>query len=233
MVITFLLSLVLTQEASAYLSDTDLTGLYPAGHSGYSDWARGVGFIENRYGFRYNSWFKTFDQSAPITVTAPLQAKNRLPAFGSYPGFIFRESITGKITVTEEYGRELIYHFPSLSSASFKNADLLFLVTGPSRGSEEVSLLADGKEIFSPELSRRQMRYRVSLLGIAPESLQDGELILKFLAPEGDYIIRQIALNIKATDPTPMHAPIPASLWLLGSGLGILGAIKLTRKFKN
>jgi hypothetical protein len=102
--------------------------------------------------------------------------------------------------VTEEFGREFIYHFPGLSNSSLEKVDLLFSVRGPRIDSETVLLVADGREIFASELSGRQMQYRINLLDIAPESLQDGELVLKFLAPEGDYFVRQVTLNIEATE---------------------------------
>jgi hypothetical protein len=145
----------------------------------------------------------------------------------------FREVVGGRFIVTEESPREFSFDFSSLAGLSFEKADLVLSVRGPKRGSETVSLLADGTEIFVSELSRRQMKYRIDLLEIAPESLWDGGLVLTLLAPEGDYLVRHIALKIRAKEPDTTAVPIPASLWLFGSGLGTLGTIKLMKRVEK
>jgi hypothetical protein len=134
----------------------------------------------------------------------------------------FREALRGTFIVTEENGREFSFDFSSLLGLSIEKAYLSFSVMGPKSGPERISLLADGMEIFSSELFRFQKNYQIDLSKVALESLRDGELALKFLAPEGDYIVRHIALNIWAKEPAVAPVPIPASVWLFGSGLGML-----------
>ena len=205
MMIILLLSLMFAQEASACFSDLGLTRVYGTGHSRYGDWdwAWALGFIGNRHELRYNNWFDHGQSD-------------------HYPVERFRGVINGKYLVTEEHAREFTFDFSSLDGLSFVKADLRFSVKGPKRGSEEVSLLADGVEIFSSELSRRQMNYRIDLLKLASDSLGDRDLTLKFLAPEGDYFVRHIALDIRVKDPDVTPVPIPASFWLFGSALGTL-----------
>jgi len=210
MIVILLLSMVLAQEALASFSDLDPTHRYGTGHSRNGDWDWAFGSFGDRHGPRDNDWF----------------GHGR---WDHYPVVKFQEAVNGKFIVTEEHSREFSFDFSSLLGSSFEKAVLTFSVMGPKRGSEEVALLADGTEIFTSELSRRQMNYRIDLLKVAPESLQDGDLTLKFLAPEGDYFVRRIALDIRAKEPAATPVPIPASFWLLGSGLATL-LISATKK---
>ncbi len=146
---------------------------------------------------------------------------------------MFTATMRGPMTVTEEKGREFIYQFSPLSGLSFEEADLLFIVRGPKKGSATATLLSDGMEIFASEISRRRAKYRLDLLEIAPESLQDGELVLKFLASGSDYFIPRITLTLRAIETGSVNVPIPPGFWLFVSGLGILGAIKFIKKVEH
>ena len=220
MVAILLLSVVLAQEALANFSDPDLTRPYGTGHMRDRDWDWAFSTFGNEHGPRDNDWFGH-------------------GWWDRYPVERFHEVINGKFIVTEEHSREFSFNFSNLLGSSFEKAVLSFWVNGPKKGSEEVSLWADGTQIFTSELSRRQMNYRIDLLKIAPQSLKDGELTLKFLAPEGDYFVRRIALDIRAKEPDVAPVPIPGSVWLLGSGiLGTLVAnsglgTHLIRRFKK
>ena len=137
--------------------------------------------------------------------------------------YSYEEIVKGKFKVTEE-GKEFFFHFPfQTGHIKIAGATLRFSIMEWRGRPVETSVLADGTEIFEKLTSRRQQNFEII---VPTKDLEDSKLLVEFLAPYGSYVVSNISLDIQEM-PTPISSiPIPGGIFLLGSGLCGLLAVK-------
>ncbi|WP_155920573.1 VPLPA-CTERM sorting domain-containing protein [Methylobacter luteus] len=97
---------------------------------------------------------------------------------------------------------------------------------GPQDGAEKLSFSAESTSLAGNANANHDLSFNLFDNGNALLRLSDiGKLLIVLTATSGDFIFEAATLHVTATDVDVNSVPLPAAVWLFGSGLaGLIGA---------